>query len=63
MKTNQIKDIIKGGASAIMKEVALLQSGCHDNRLKAARGEVKNVRKNKTARRTIARLLTAKEML
>ena len=63
MKKTQIQTIIKGGLIAITKEVNSLKLTILNHKLKASRGETKNVRESKTLRRDIARLLTAKELL
>lgn len=63
MKKTQINDIIKGGVKTIAKEVSSLKASILEAKLKGARGEVKNTRLGKIARRTIARLLTAQKIL
>lgn len=57
MKKNERQDLIKQGAKAVNSKLAELQLMIQESKLKSSRGEVKNLRQRKNARRLIAQLL------
>lgn len=57
MKKNERQSLIKQGSVAIEAKLAELRVMIQESKLKSTRGEVKNLRERKNARRLIAQLL------
>ncbi len=60
MKKTQLQELRKLGRPAVLAKIKELKQSILDLKLKASRGEVKNVRESRNLRRDIARLMEEK---